>query len=408
MQNHLLEFLESQRSWLVELQKRLVAIPALGPENNGQGEKEKADFTVSFLTDLGVNNIKEFNVPDNRVDCGYRPNIAALIPGKDPNLTIWIVSHLDVVPPGDIQLWQTDPYTLYQDGDLIYGRGVEDNHHGLTASLLTAHYFLSQKITPRVNVGILLVADEETGNRYGLDYLLEHHQDLFGKDDFFLVPDFGNSESDLVEISEKGLMWLKITILGRQCHASTPDKGINTLVATSDLILRLRNLYKTFPGKNNLFSPEYSTFEATKKEANVPNVNTIPGKDIFYLDCRVLPDYDLDRVKQEIDKISQEISREYKTAIQIEDLHTESSPPTDPNHPLVKQFIDCIEKRLQIKAHPQGIGGGTVAAYLRNKGYPAIVWSTLLGKAHQPNEHTSLKNILGDAQVMAAFLTESN
>lgn len=406
MKNQLLEFLESQRSWLVELQKRLVAIPALGPENNGQGENEKAEFIVSFLTELGLNNIKEFNVPDSRVECGYRPNISALIPGKEPTRTIWIVSHLDVVPPGDPQLWQTDPYILSQDGDLIYGRGVEDNHHGLTASLLTANYFLSHKITPRFNLGLLLVADEETGNKYGLDYLLKHHQDLFDKDDFFLVPDFGTPDSDMVEVSEKGLMWLKVSVFGKQCHASTPEKGTNTLVASSDLILRLRRLYKTFPEKNKLFEPKYSTFEATKKEANVPNVNTIPGKDVFYLDCRVLPDYNLNEVKKEIDRVSQEISKEHKTEILIEPLHTESSPATDSNHPLVQQFIDCIEKTLQKQASPQGIGGGTVAAYLRNKGYPAIVWSTLLGNAHQPNEHTSLQNILNDTQVMTAFLSE--
>ncbi|HMB31670.1 MAG TPA: M20/M25/M40 family metallo-hydrolase, partial [Desulfohalobiaceae bacterium] len=150
----------------------------------------------------------------------------------------------------------------------------------------------------------------------------------------------------------------------------------------------------------------YSTFEATKKEANVPNVNTIPGKDVFYLDCRVLPDYNLNEVKKEIDRVSQEISKEHKTEILIEPLHTESSPATDSNHPLVQQFIDCIEKTLQKQASPQGIGGGTVAAYLRNKGYPAIVWSTLLGNAHQPNEHTSLQNILNDTQVMTAFLSE--
>jgi succinyl-diaminopimelate desuccinylase len=406
MKRHIFAFLEAQKQWLVEVQRQLVALPALGPESGGQGEKEKAECLTSFLKECGLTNIKELQVSDERVACGYRPNICALIPGKDQSQTIWIVSHLDVVPPGDSQLWNTDPYILFQDNDLIYGRGVEDNHHGLTASLLTAKYFLSHKITPQVNLGLLFVADEETGNKYGLEYLLNHHESLFAHNDFFLVPDFGNAQSDMVEVAEKGLMWLKFTLHGQQCHASTPERGANTLVAASDLIVRLRRLYDLFSAKDSMFDPEYSTFEATKKEANVPNVNTIPGKDVFYLDCRVLPEYTLDEVMEEIQKMTQETSHEYKTEIFIETLHKESAPSTDPTHPLVRRFMDCIREVLQRDARPQGIGGGTVAAYLRNKGYPAVVWSTLLGNAHQPNEHTSLTNILYDAHVMATFLCE--
>ena len=48
-----------------------------------------------------------------------------------------------------------------------------------------------------------------------------------------------------------------------------------------------------------------------------------------------------------------------------------------------------------------GVGGGTVGAYLRNYGYPAVVYSKLDELAHQPNEYSSIKNTLGDAKVFA-------
>ena len=56
-----------------------------------------------------------------------------------------------------------------------------------------------------------------------------------------------------------------------------------------------------------------------------------------------------------------------------------------------------------VKAHPVGIGGGTVAAYLRNAGIDAVVWSRMDETAHQPNEYCILENLTGDACVMAAF-----
>jgi succinyl-diaminopimelate desuccinylase len=56
---------------------------------------------------------------------------------------------------------------------------------------------------------------------------------------------------------------------------------------------------------------------------------------------------------------------------------------------------------------PRGIGGGTVAAFFRQKGFPAAVWMTVTHTAHQPNEYCLLSNLLGDARVLAhVFLEE--
>ena len=64
---------------------------------------------------------------------GQRPNLVALLPGQRPE-KVWVLSHLDVVPVGELNLWHTDPFSLHVDGDLLYGRGVEDDHHGIVAS----------------------------------------------------------------------------------------------------------------------------------------------------------------------------------------------------------------------------------------------------------------------------------
>jgi succinyl-diaminopimelate desuccinylase len=57
-------------------------------------------------------------------------------------------------------------------------------------------------------------------------------------------------------------------------------------------------------------------------------------------------------------------------------------------------------------AKAQGIGGGTVAAFFRRAGLPAVVWMTVSQTAHQPNEFCLLTNLVGDAQVLAhVFLT---
>lgn len=389
---------------MVELQRGLVSIPALGPENQGEGEERKARFLRDYLHEIGIPEIREYPAEDPRVPSGLRPNIAALLPGRDSSRTVWIVSHMDVVPAGDESLWNTEPFRLHREGDLLYGRGTEDNHHGMVASLLCAAAHLKTGITPSANLGLLLVADEETGNKFGLEHIVRNHRDMFGPDDAFLVPDFGIADSSLVEVSEKSLLWLKIIVNGRQCHASTPEKGVNSLLAASGLVLKLRSLYDIYNAVDDLFEPPYSTFEATKKEANVPNVNTIPGKDVFYLDCRVLPRYELQDVLDSVGAMLEEASRDYGAEIANEIVHRESAPATDPQHPFVQSLIRTLNDVSGVQGRPQGIGGGTVAAHVRKLGYPAAVWATLQGKAHQPNEHTSIANIIHDAEVMSGLL----
>jgi succinyl-diaminopimelate desuccinylase len=405
----MLEFLHAhiggQRDRVINLQRDLVAIPALGPINGGQGEKEKTEYLLRLVRAMGIEQIEEIPAPDNTVDCGYRPNMAAVVPGRDSSRTFWIISHTDIVPPGDVKLWTTPPYELRVEDDLIYGRGVEDNHQGIVSSLLVAEALGSSSEPPPINFGMLFVADEETASSKGLAFILEKRRDLFNPGDLILIPDFGTPDGELVEVAEKSLLWLKISVYGKQCHASTPQNGANTLVAASDLIMRLRSLYTLFADQDQLFFPSNSTFEATKKEANVPNINTIPGLDVFYLDCRVLAHYDLKDIQAALHKICAEVDKEYSVRIEWEIVQEVCSAPATPlESPIVQSMLKAIRTVHGNNPKPMGIGGGTVASFLRRLSIPAVVWSTWLGTAHQPNEHASIKNILADAKVMAHVL----
>ena len=397
--------IEAQSQFIIDLQRALVAIPALGPMNGGPGEKDKTDFLKGYLKDMGFAKVRELRAPDPAVPCGYRPSLAAVVPGADAAKTLWVISHTDIVPPGDPALWDSDPYELQVDGDIIIGRGVEDNHQGIVCSLLVAGALLELNLTPPMNFGVLLVADEETGSKYGLDYVVRQHADLFGPHDLFLVPDFGEPTSEMIDIAEKSMLWLKVVVEGKQCHASTPEAGINSLLAASALVVQIPKLRKIFDRVDPLFNPPHSTFEPTKKEANVENINTIPGRDVFYVDCRVLPGYDLDEVVRTVEGFGHEVEREFGVRISYEQVQSEqAAPPTPADSEVVTRLVRSVKSVFGNNPKLMGIGGGTVAAYLRRAGHQAAVWGTLMHNAHQPNERSSLKNSIKDAKVMAAML----
>jgi succinyl-diaminopimelate desuccinylase len=400
------ERLAGYRQEMIELQRELVSRVAVGPDQGGPGEGAKAAFLAELLRRWSL-KVEDYPAPDERVAGGRRPNLVAWLPGRRPE-KVWVLSHLDVVPPGDEALWDSDPFTLRVEGDRLYGRGTEDNHHGIVISLLAVKALLDLGLTPPRTVALALVSDEETGSQKGLAYLLREHCQLFSLRDLIIVPDAGNPEGTMIEVAEKSILWLRLELLGKQGHASRPQLSRNTLRACAHAIVALEGLRREFPGQAPLFDPPESTFEPTQKEANVPNINTVPGRDVFYLDCRVLPEYDLAQVKARVTALAGEAAGKFGVTLKVEAVQEQPSPPpTSPEAPVVLALKRAIREVYGREARPQGIGGGTVAAFFRQAGLPAAVWMTVNHTAHQPNEFCTLSQLLGDAQVLAhVFLEE--
>ncbi len=386
----------------VELMKKLVSIRALGPLNGGDGEGEKAAFVKSYLQSNGFTEIEDYPAPDPAVSDGLRPNMVVRVPGKNTGKTVWIMAHLDVVPEGDTSKWDTDPFEAVLKDGRIYGRGTEDNHQGLVSGIMAARAFLELNIQPAFNMALLIVADEETGSKFGLEYMVKHHSGLFGKDDLYIVPDAGEPDSRMIEVAEKSILWLKFKTIGKQVHASIPDKGINAFRAASHLVVALEELHHIYDAHDDVFDRPTCTFEPTKKEANVPNVNTIPGDDIFYLDCRVLPQYDLVDVKKTVRGICDRIEKQFNVTIEFSSEQEEqAAPATAVDAEIVVRLQKAVKDVYGIDAQPMGIGGGTVAAYFRKAGFPTAVWSTIQDLAHQPNEFCVIDDMMKDAMVFA-------
>ncbi|UCB49569.1 MAG: M20/M25/M40 family metallo-hydrolase, partial [Deltaproteobacteria bacterium] len=235
-------------------------------------------------------------------------------------------------------------------------------------------------------------------------YLLINHGDFFRRDDLIAVPDGGNDEGTMIEVAEKSMLWLKFTVIGRQCHASTPEKGKNSLYGAAKLIMALGKLKDEFGLADDLYRPPLSTFEPTKMEANIPNINTIPGRDVFYMDCRILPEYGVDDILAAAEEITGQVAKELDLSILVEPVYRqEAATPTPADAPVVKFLTKAIKTVTGLEARPMGIGGGTVAAFFRKAGLPAAVGITMPNTPHQPNEYCLIKNIISDTKVFACL-----
>ncbi|MBI2076972.1 MAG: M20 family metallo-hydrolase [Euryarchaeota archaeon] len=379
---------------MVDFLSGLIRIPALGPKNGGDGEMKKARWLAKYCEDHGF-KVEWFNAPCKDVTDGVRPNLLVRVPGKVHTRALWIMSHIDVVPPGNESDWKTPPFEPVLKDGRLYGRGSEDDCQSLAAAFWAVKAILESGEKPTFDTNLLFVADEETGSEFGIQWMLKAHKDLFGKDDLILVPDGGDPKGEYIEVAEKTLLWLRFTVHGKQAHGSMPNLGNNSTRGVAQLTVELdKALHARFPAKDKLFMPPESTFEPTKREANVPNVNTLPGKDVFYFDTRLLPKYDPDAplklVKDDVDVVQ----------------HDKAAPPTPVDAEIVRRLQAALKATRRVKPKVWGVGGGTVAAIFRRHGYAAAVWSTYDELAHQPNEYCVVKNMVADAQVYAHLMLQ--
>ncbi len=381
----------------------LIDIPAVSPLNGGQGERKKAEYLLAKLNSLGFGSVEFYNSPDEKIECGYHPNIVARIKGRTPR-RVWFVSHMDVVPEGDISLWNSDPFKAMVKDNRVYGRGTSDNGQEIVSSLYAAAALKELGIEPEFEVCLCFVSDEEVGSQHGICHLLE--EGLFSPDDLIYVPDSGSIDGSFIEIAEKSSCSVEFVVEGRQVHASVPERGINACRVANELSCILDSaLHEAFPESDPIFSPPISTFEPTRRNLNVQNSNTIPGREIFTFDCRILPSIPFEGIEQLIAGNAEFMEKKHGAKITWTFPRRDIAPAATPiDAPVVGIMERAIKEVLQVEPCVGGIGGGTCASFFRKAGMPAVVWRQGNDTAHQPNEFIETEHMVNEAKVFSRIM----
>ena len=409
----LLNDLANQRAQVIEIQRELVARPALGPEAGGEGEEDKAAWLLSFLREKGitqverldsVDRIKSLNPEANERD--VRPNIIVRHPGRDgleKGRTLWIICHMHVAPPGPLELWTGSPWKLRVEGDTLYGHGVMDNYQSITAALLLFDSLLRNKITPPMNLGLVLHSQNS-----GLRHVLTAKPELFKPGDLYLVPDYGNLQGAIMGTAEKGLLWLKLHVNGKREHSSAGESSHSALAAGSRLITLLPSLAERFPIADGLFATPLSTFAPTKALTSDDSINTIAAEYILYLDCRFVPPYTPEEMEKAVRDLSDSLEKESGVSIVLEKLLAYPAlPPTDAQSPVALALQRAVTAQLPQVEAVKAEGGNTTtsASFIRAKGFPAVTWAKMTpGHRQLANESAKINDHLDEASVFARLL----
>ena len=140
-------------SRVLQLTEQLISRPSVTPEDAGC-----LDLLASRLTPLSF--------VCERIDSGPESfrvhNLWAIRRSSAPDArTLVFAGHTDVVPPGPLDRWTSDPFTPVIREGKLYGRGAADMKASLAAMVVACEEFLAAHSDPRISIAFLLTSDEE-------------------------------------------------------------------------------------------------------------------------------------------------------------------------------------------------------------------------------------------------------
>jgi acetylornithine deacetylase/succinyl-diaminopimelate desuccinylase-like protein len=218
---------------LTELLQRLIRLDTTNPPGN---ETLAAELLRDYLEAAGVECSLYARVPE-------RANLVARIPGRGDGPSLALLSHTDVVL-ADAGEWERDPFGGELVGDEVWGRGALDMKGEVAASAVALATLAREGWRGSGDLIFVAAADEEVGDGFGLQWLVEAHPDAVRAD--FSVNEgagdrveLGGRVLYLCATAEKMSSPFELRVHGRSGHAAMPSIADNALVKAAPLIERL-------------------------------------------------------------------------------------------------------------------------------------------------------------------------
>lgn len=310
----------------VRFLQELVRVPTDTPPGNNAPH---AEHTAELLQAFGM-HAEKHAVPDEEVKAHGLQSITNLIVRRQygAGKTIALNAHGDVVPPGEG--WTHPPYGGEIVDGKLYGRAAAVSKCDFASYTFAVRALESLNAKLNGAVELHFTYDEEFGGELGPAWLLEHK---LTKPDYLIAAGF----SYQVITAHNGCLQMEVTVHGTMAHAAIPDSGVDALQGAVKILNALyeqNERYKTITSHIKGITHPYLNVGLI---AGGTNTNVIPGKVVFKLDRRMIPEENSAEVEADVRRVIHEAAATMPN-IRVEIkriLLAESWKPQTTNAPLI-------------------------------------------------------------------------
>jgi acetylornithine deacetylase/succinyl-diaminopimelate desuccinylase-like protein len=428
----MLEFDPADDGYLAEL-AGLVAIPSVSRDAAPETMRAAAQWVADQLRFAG-----------GRVEeTSGHPVVRGEWLGADGAPTVLVYGHYDVQPTGDLAEWDTPPFELAVDGDVMRGRGASDDKGPVYLVLKTAQAFCDQEGGLPLNVKFLFEGEEEIGSPHLPDYVTSHAAELAA--DLVISADgaMWRPTEPSLSLMSKGLVTLDIVVEGGTGDLHSGRYGgtvANPLHVLSEILASLHTpdggvavagfydgIPELTPGRRAEIAavsfdetgyltglgltqphgePGYTTLERLWERPTLEvngvqgggKYTVIPHAAVGHVSCRLVPGQDPERV---LDAIAAHVAARPAPGVRVEVRPDEAAVPayTIPaGHPAIRAAAAALETVYPGEQVLLACIAGTLPAtdlFERALGAKTLFFSfsTADEKLHAPNEFMRIRRL---------------
>ncbi len=376
----------------LQLAKELIKFPSITPVDAGVMK-----FLEKKLKKLGFKTkILEFK------EKNFQPvkNLYARLGNKGQNFCY--AGHLDVVPPGNLKDWTTNPFKPSVKKGHLIGRGANDMKSSIAAFVSAVSIFLMKNRNFNGSISLLITGDEEGDAVNGTKKVVEYLKNRKEKINFCLVGEPTNPTKlgEMIKIGRRGSLTGKLTIFGLQGHVAYPHRANNP----STIIIKILKKFKDIKFDKGTKNFQPTNLEVTKINIDNTADNVIPAAAEATFNIRFNNKYSSKSLIKKLNNILTKVNKKNKSKFKISYKVSGEAFLTKPNKTTF-MIQNIVKKITKVKPKLSTTGGTSDLRFIK-KISPGLEFG-LVGKTmHKVDEAVSIKDLRNLTKIYSKILDE--
>ena len=214
--------------------------------------------------------------------------------------------HIDVVPEGPLEMWDSPPFAPRVEGGWMYGRGAGDMKAGLASNLFALDALRACGVAPAADVFFQSVVEEECTGNGALACLQRGY-----RAEAALIPE---PFAEQLVTAQLGVIWFQVHLKGLPTHVAYAGSGSNAIEAAIPLIAALHEMEARW----NAPACRHVDYAHHDHALNL-NIGKFHGGDwassvpawcVFDVRMGIFPGQDIEAAKAEIEEVLRQAARD--------------------------------------------------------------------------------------------------
>jgi succinyl-diaminopimelate desuccinylase len=316
---------------------------------------------------------------------------------KEPLLVF--AGHTDVVPPGNLKEWKTDPFKPEIIDNILYGRGASDMKSSIAAMISASQRFIKDNPDHNGSIGFLLTSDEEGPAKFGTKKVIEKLKKDNININYCLVgePTSSKKFGDTIKNGRRGSISGLLKLYGIQGHIAYPELAKNPIHYSGILI---EKLIKHKWDNGNKYFPATS-FQISSIMSDSVATNMIPASVTIKFNLRFSNELNENKIKNSFEKIISNVDCKYKI-----NWDCSANPFITKEGKLTEILQKVIKNTVNQNAALSTSGGTSDARFISQHANETIEFGPLNTSAHKVDENINIKDLYNLENIYYGVLCE--